>query len=436
MTSHTTDPHPAQVVVRQAEAAIAALGEMDAGLMEPAERARLMVRLSALMGAVTVVRAGLITAAAAEGGVRTESGARAPGWWIADETRRGRAAARDMVALADALVRRPHVATALRTGAVDLAQAPVICRAIEQLPDHVSAEVVEAAEKHLVDLAGRFDPRQLRILGRRVLEAVDPDAAEAHEGRLLEREDAIARTACRLSLRSRGDGTTRIWGVLPDLAAIRLANYLHTFTSPRHHSTDTAPRGDSRPTEGDVVDPADTQVWRKIPYGHRLGKAFCEFLDAIDPTDLPDHGGESTQLIVTMSLEDLRREVGAATVLGPEGAERISAAEARRLACRAGIIPAVLGGKDEVLNLGRERRLASLAQRRALRLRHHTCQATGCTRPARWCEAHHLTPWAEGGTTDLNDLVLLCSEHHHVIHDPQVGYTLTEDGEVRFHRRE
>ena len=98
----------------------------------------------------------------------------------------------------------------------------------------------------------------------------------------------------------------------------------------------------------------------------------------------------------------------------------ITAAEARRLACTAGILPVVLGGAGEILDLGRTRRLFSPAQRKAMAIRDRDCRAEGCDIPAAWCEAHHANePWAKGGRTDLADGNLLCSFHHHRAHDPR-----------------
>ena len=107
----------------------------------------------------------------------------------------------------------------------------------------------------------------------------------------------------------------------------------------------------------------------------------------------------------------------------------------RRLACNARILPAVLGGRSELLDLGRARRLFSPAQRRALALRDGGCRAEGCDIPAAWTEAHHLRPWSRGGRTDLADGVLLCSFHHHRAHDARYDLRRTPGGDVRFHRR-
>jgi len=115
---------------------------------------------------------------------------------------------------------------------------------------------------------------------------------------------------------------------------------------------------------------------------------------------------------------------------------RISAAQARRLACDAGILPAELGGHSEVLDLGRTRRLFSPAQRKALAIRDRTCRAEGCDIPAAWCEAHHAAkPWSREGRTDLKDGLLLCRFHHHRAHDQAWRADRLTDGRVRFHRR-
>ena len=117
-------------------------------------------------------------------------------------------------------------------------------------------------------------------------------------------------------------------------------------------------------------------------------------------------------------------------------ATRISASEARRLACTAGILPAVLDGNSEVLDLGRTRRLFTPAQRKALAITQPSCRAEGCTVPSTWCEAHHAgDPWCRGARTDLADGMLLCSWHHHRIHDDRYLVKNTPDGGVRFHRR-
>ncbi|CUR55081.1 Putative HNH endonuclease (fragment) [metagenome] len=311
------------------------------------------------------------------------------------------------------------MATALRDGEVNLAQAQVIVRALDALPGDLPAELCADAENALIGYAADFGPRPLARLGRRILDVIAPDIAEAAEARRLADLEAHAQRNTRLTLRRLGDGTTRLHGILPDATATRLLTYLEAFTNPRKSDPDST----------------------RLPYPRLLGDAFCQLLEVVDPTRLPQHAGDATTVIVTIPLETLRSELGVAGLLGSsvpgesDTQDLITASEARRLACTAGILPAVLGGKSEVLDLGRTRRLFSPAQHKALRLRHTTCQADGCTIPATWTEAHHHQPWSHGGPTNLTNAILLCRHHHQRIHDTsRYGHARIPNGDVRFHR--
>jgi hypothetical protein len=349
--------------------------------------------------------------------VADETGARSAGVWLAVESRRGAASgARDQYE-ADALARRPAVLAALRDGAVNAAQAGIIGRALDALPSALDPELVAKAESQLLADAGHFGPRELRVLGRRVFEVIAPAVAEAHEGALLAAEEARARAETRVSFRPRGDGVTDIWARVPDHVAERLRAYLDSFTSPRR-----------RHLGQDAYDEVEG-----LPASRRRGHAFCALLEHVPTEALPRHGGAPTSVVVTLDLEALVSGQGSAD-LSTGG--RISAAEARRLACGAGILPAVLGGRSEVLDLGRSRRLFSPAQRKALAIRDRGCRAEGCEIPAAWCEAHHAGfPWAQGGRTDVKDGLLLCSFHHHRAHDASWRGDRMPDGRVRFNRR-
>lgn len=83
------------------------------------------------------------------------------------------------------------------------------------------------------------------------------------------------------------------------------------------------------------------------------------------------------------------------------------------LACDASIIPAVLNGSGQPIDLGRERRLFTGPARTAIEIRDGGCVGIGCTRPAAWCQIHHLIPWAEGGRTDQTNGGLFCLPDHH-----------------------
>ena len=95
---------------------------------------------------------------------------------------------------------------------------------------------------------------------------------------------------------------------------------------------------------------------------------------------------------------------------------RLSVAAVRRLACDAELIPVCLGTQGEVLDVGRIARLVTPALWRALVARDRHCTFPGCTRPPVMCHAHHIVHWADGGRTSLDNLVLVCGEHHRVLH--------------------
>src|SRR5439155_22998751 len=114
---------------------------------------------------------------------------------------------------------------------------------------------------------------------------------------------------------------------------------------------------------------------------------------------------ERPQVTVTLSLAALRGELGhTAPVLG--SGEPVEAAVARRLACDADVIPAVLGTLSEPLDLGRATPTVPAGLRRALAVRDGGCRFPGCDRPPGGCRAHHIRHWADGGPTALGNLVL------------------------------
>jgi hypothetical protein len=128
---------------------------------------------------------------------------------------------------------------------------------------------------------------------------------------------------------------------------------------------------------------------------------------------------------VRMTLDSLLSGLGEAQIDGID--QPISAKTARQLAADAQIIPAVLGGNSEVLDLGTPRRLFTRAQRIALAERDDGCAWGNCRRPPSYTEAHHLRWWSHGGATDLDNGILLCSMHHHRVHRDSWGIRVTHN---------
>ncbi len=302
--------------------------------------------------------------------------------------------------------------TAMAAGAVSTGQAQVICGAVDTLAENVpdlTADERAAAERHLVGLAEVHGPDELRRLGRRVFEVLSPRDADKLEGDLLADEEKRARQACRFTMRRVGDGTTRGSFRLPDAQADMLRTALEAMTAPRQWSRPAAsgdtPRGDSDPEAVDEPVP---------PYPTRMGRAFADLVEHLPTDALPQHGGVNATVVATIDQTKLAAALGAATL---STGTRISAGQARRWACSAGILPAVMDGASTVLDLGRTSRLFSVKQRIALGIAQGGCCWAGCERPPGWCEAHHgRCPWEVGGTTDLADGILLCAYHHHLAH--------------------
>ena len=268
-----------------------------------------------------------------------------------------------------------------------------------------------------------MDPKELRRAARRALAAVERDRAtvDAHEDRLLRDEEAEARARVRLTLHDNGDGTVTGQFTTSTLAAAILRR---CWTRWPHRAA--AGSGATTAQAGEHGNPGS----EGFDWARRRGEAFTTLIERL-PTDHLS-GKVAAGVIVTTDLETLRDGVTAA---GLDTGDVISAAEARRLACAAGIIPAVLGGASQVLDLGRSQRFFTEAQRVAGALRHQACAADGCDTPYAWCEAHHRHGLAGGGRTDLRDLVPLCGFHHRRIHDPAYHHRYRPDGAITFTRR-
>jgi hypothetical protein len=410
--------HPVLAAAELVRAAVRDVRDVDPTFMSTAEKREALAQLAVARDEVEAV---FLSVLAVSGEVAEEDGAKDAGAWVTSRLRVDRPAASASLRLAEGLDARWRVlGGAVREGRVSIAQARVICRCLDDLAraGDVSAGVLVKAERELVRLAGEHPPADLRRLGERITTLVAPALGEERDRKALERAERDAAAATRLSLRRRGDGSTDLTARLPDRVAARLGTFLDAYTSPR---------------TGDGPAHRDPATGRVLPRDRKLGEAFCSLVEAIPSNAMPLHGGSATTVVVTVDLDTLREGVGSATV---DDGTRITAAQARRLACQAGVIPAVLGGASQPLDLGRTRRLFTPAQRTALALRHPACRAEGCEVPASWCEAHHArTPWAKGGKTDLADGMLLCPWHHHRAHDPTYTTDRCTEGSLRYHRR-
>ena len=277
--------------------------DVQVTFMDPSDKRAALVELTRLEAQLSALKLRVMAVA---DDVALAEGARDIGALLTHETRTDFAGNRRDLALAQALDRRwAQVADALARSDLNVAQAAVIARALEELPtEMVSPDLLARAEAHLVREAAHFGPRELRVLGRRVLEILAPEIFEQHEAEQLAAEEHRAERRTSLVSTRLGAGTTRITINLPDASATRLRAYLEAFTSPRHAGAG----------EGD-----------RIAVDRKRGQAFCSLMEAIDPKRLPAHGGDATTLIVTVFLDELRKGLGTAD-LGP--ADKLTAGEA------------------------------------------------------------------------------------------------------------
>lgn len=438
-------PHPVLGCAAEMRAALDAVVDVQPTYMSTADKQAALIELTRIEGRVAELRMRVLAASAEVG---EDSGARDAAAWLSHATQAEPATTRSDALLGERLERRPLVATAMREGRVSPAQARVLTAVLEDLPAHLGQQVATDAETTLVAFCEHFRPSELRRLARRLLEVVAPEVAEAEEAKRLEEEERRALAEAFLKFQDLGSGLTRFWGALPTAVAERLKRYLQAYASPRRtkKSGGTCGPDSAGPADSPAPSPADPDtgttpaagVGKRVPAHKAHARAFAALLELLDPDRLPEHGGDATTVVVTMTLDQLLTELataGMASTSNADGEITISAEDARRLACQAGLVPVVLDGKGQPLDVGRASRLYRAPQRRAIRLRDRRCRAEGCTIPAAWGEIHHRTPWADGGRTDIADGACLCSHHHHLVHDQAYDHHWLPSGDVRFHRR-
>src|SRR6266511_2691427 len=367
--------------VRLLQAGVAALADVDVGALSDGEQLALLRVLHPLVCRMEAQRSRVIGSVHRRGAVFAD-GAVSTMAWLRSRLRMSDGAAQ--VRAASAVRQVPELAAAYAAGEVSYAQVSVVTAVV---PDIAPGVLAAGAGKLLAEQATELAPGPLRHAAVRVRDHFDPEAAERRaRQRQEERWLSVARTF---------DGAVAVQGLLdPDGGELLLSTLNGLLPPPVPHDPRT---------------PA-----------HRRADALLD-LCRLAANHTPTAGGEKPHVTVTIDWETLR---GAGTATLGSGVP-ITAETARRLACDATVIPAVLGTAGEPLDLGRAARLVSTAQRRALVLRDQGCRFPGCDRPPQWTDAHHLVPWAHGGPTNLDNLVSPCRWHHTAVHEG--GWTLHLD---------
>jgi hypothetical protein len=325
-----------------------------------------------------------------------------------------------------------HTLRALAAGELRTEQALVIVNGLEVTAEEVPEGLREQAEELLVGKATgvgrrsgtRMPVPQLRRAVRRAYAGLDTDVHRVHLKRTLKRTERRARSNTWLEIHDNGDGTWSGKFTVPELHGSLVKAALENLSSPRRYGRDK--------TGNEVTDPTGSGGEWCLGYYDWLGRAFCELIEHLPVDALPR---SAISMLVTLDHTVLTGDLEAAGIATTDTGVDLSAGEARRLACTAGLVPAVLGSDSLPLDLGRTRRLFTTKQRQALALRHDTCAIAGCQRPFAWCEIHHLTPWGEGGRTDLANALPLCWPHHRYAEDPDYTLVRHDDTEWRFKRR-
>ena len=106
----------------------------------------------------------------------------------------------------------------------------------------------------------------------------------------------------------------------------------------------------------------------------------------------------------------------------------LASSSIQAMLCDAGVHRVVTEGRSSILDYGTSTRTVPANLRAALVLRDRHCRHPACDRPSWWCEAHHVIPVLDGGPTCLANLVLKCSRHHHIGHQPGWAEKLKPDG--------
>ncbi len=290
--------------------------------------------------------------------------------------------------------------------------ATIVAQAIERVQSFATPDQLVSMEQHLTRQAVESDEDILRVLARRWESVLDQDGQEPTEKVLRARQGVF--------LKGRRHGLHVLEIGATDEQFEQLATVMNAAANPRGSSGHAG-----HPVDGAAPEMTDraAPTSQEPPVDHGGSTRAQRLLDglvsacriALSTGGLPATGGHRPQVMVTIDYQDLVGETERAGDAVFSG--QVSARNVRRLACDADIVPLVLGGDGQVLDLGRAQRLFPPHLRRALVARDKGCAFPDCFIPASWCEAHHLTPWSQGGATSIDNGVLLCSRHHHVLHE-------------------
>ena len=214
-------------------------------------------------------------------------------------------------------------------------------------------------------------------------------------------------------MRNEPDGCLSVSGKFDPISASILKSKIGRLVESMFHS-------------GDKEVPVEVMPWIE-PNDHRQAQALIALVNGASESasDVPARA----EIVVHVDLETLQHGLHTGgtcrTALGAD----LPVETVRRLACEAEILPVVLDGRSVPIDVGRSKRLATVHQRRALEAIYPTCAIPDCEVIFDHCNVHHIDYWENGGSTDLNNMVPLCSRHHHAAHEG--GWKLRLDSDTR-----
>ena len=409
-------PHPTVAAVEQIEAALDRMAGFD-GLAPTAVKALVerLMRADARLKAQQIAGTRVLETS----GLAKAEGASSTGAMLASTFGGDRRNGDQMVRMARTLEAAPQTQDAFAGGRIDTNQAAIIASAVAALPPETTPQQKQACEDTLIGDADRFTLKDLRRRAERITDQFKPrDEVDQIENASLEHREREAWRRSEFWMVDNRDGTHRGGFVMPDAQADMLRTAIEAISAPRRDHLH-----DHEATE--------SYYDRDLDHRHRLGMGFAELCGHLPTDELPGKGGLGATLLVSLDYETLVDGVRPATL---STGTRISASQARQMACRLGLIPQVFAGKSLPLDHGAEKRSFTQAQRRAMENRDGGCTFPHCDRPPGWCEAHHAKqPWAIGKTTNLDEGVLLCAHHHRTVH--RDGWAIrfaSSDGRAEF----
>lgn len=336
------------------------------------------------------------------------------GTWLAQQHGTSGWRAQRELRFAGQLQRHEQVRQAVCSGRISGEQASAITRTLSRLPDQFSNAQREQAENYLVHQVGNLSPTQITCMVDDVIEQVDPANARQHAAERSVRERNHALRDRYTVLRRDGKGMTHIRAGVPDIEGARIQKVLDALGADTHHRT--VDSSDAYLSEGTLSQRRTDALMLAFETLHvdmNMGPRAASGNQGAQQRWIRPR--TRTQLRLAVTLDQLREAASSLEAL--EG-HIVSPEDLRRLACDAEILPAVMGGPSELLDLGRTTRTVPPHLRDALAYRDRGCAFPGCDVTEPYCEAHHIVPWQEGGSTSLGNLVLLCSHHHGMIEPP------------------